>query len=184
LGVPGLPGPAAIPPPRQKKSRSSSDLRLPPYSGTVNCRRPKGFPELQGSFLYVIKQIELTLRPRFMEACAARGISGAKYTALTVLYRHPGITGSDLARRSFVRAQTMATTLDPLVERGFVVRAHDPEHGRRILLYLTPRGAQAISDLGPPIEALEGEMLEGLSETDRAAFADFLRKSANNLSGD
>ena len=136
---------------------------------------------MQGSFLYVIKQIELALRPRFMEACAARGISGAQYTALTVLDRHPGITSSDLARRSFVRAQTMATTLDPLIELGFVARVQDPEHGRRILLYLTPRGARAIADLTPLIDALEGEMLDGFSDEERVLFSDFLRKSRHNL---
>jgi DNA-binding MarR family transcriptional regulator len=133
------------------------------------------------NFVYVIKQIELGLRPRLFEACAAAGMTAAQYTALTVLARRPGITSSELARRSFVRAQTMAATMDPLLEAGYVRRERDPLHGRRILLYLTDRGADAIAGLAPQIGALEELLVSDLSERERVQFADYLRRCRNAL---
>ncbi|KQV06086.1 MarR family winged helix-turn-helix transcriptional regulator [Leifsonia sp. Root112D2] len=137
--------------------------------------------EPYGSFVYVVKQLELGLRPRFFEACAAAGMTAAQYTALTVLQRRPGITSSELARRSFVRAQTMAATVDPLVEAGHVRRERDPEHGRRILLYLTESGSNAISTLNPQIDALEELLVSELSAKERAQFADYLRRCRHAL---
>ena len=133
-------------------------------------------PEAHGSYVYVIKQLDLALRPRFAEACATEGLTLAQYTALTVLKRLPGITSSELARRSFVRAQTMATTLDPLLESGFVRRESDPGHGRRMLLFLTERGDEVVARLSPEIETLEELLVSDLDEDERSRFADYLRR--------
>ena len=138
--------------------------------------------ENRGNFLYVIKQLELVLRPAFLEACAEQGMTGAQYTALTVLERRPGITSSELARRSFVRAQTMAGTLDPLLESGLVSRVHDPDHGRRMLLYLTPKGSRAAAEIAPRIARLEESLLTDLSADERDVFGDFLRRCRHSLS--
>lgn len=131
--------------------------------------------------VYIIKQLDLGLRPRLFEACAAAGMTAAQYTALTVLARRPGITSSELARRSFVRAQTMAVTMDPLLDAGFVRRESDPQHRRRILLYLTESGAEAIGRLSPQVEALEELMLSDLNEAEREQFGDYLRRARNAL---
>ncbi|MFT4307557.1 MAG: MarR family transcriptional regulator [Microbacterium sp.] len=139
--------------------------------------------EAPGGFVYVIKQLELALRPRLVAACAAAGMTVAQYTALTVLRRRPGITSSELARRSFVRAQTMATTMDPLIDAGMVRRERDPEHGRRILLHLTDAGARAIDDLSPRVAAIEDALLEEFEPAERAAFAAYLRRARRTMDG-
>jgi DNA-binding MarR family transcriptional regulator len=137
--------------------------------------------ERQGNLIYVIKQLDLALRPRFFEACASAGMTAAQYTAMTVLARRPGITSSELARRSFVRAQTMAATMDPLLEAGLVRRERDPQHGRRILLYLTESGADAVAGLAPRVDELEELLVSDLSEQERAQFAEYLRRCRNAL---
>lgn len=137
--------------------------------------------ERPGSYVYVLKQLDLALRPRFFEACGAAGMTAAQYTALTVLARRPGITSSELARRSFVRAQTMAATLDPLVQAGYVRRERDPGHGRRILLHLTEAGERAVENATPRVDALEELLVSDLSEQEREQFADYLRRCRNAL---
>lgn len=133
------------------------------------------------NFTYVIKQVELALRPFIDAACAAAGMTTAQYTALTVLERRPGITSSELARRSFVRAQTMAQTMDPLLEAGLVRRERDPEHARRLLLYLTDKGAAAVAKARPAVDELERLILTGFTEEEGAAFADYLRRVRHSL---
>lgn len=135
----------------------------------------------RGSLVYTVKQLELALRPRFLAACAAAGMTGAQYTALTVLDRRPGISSSELARRSFVRAQTMAGIIDPLVSEGFVRRESDPAHGRRILLYLTDAGAAALASLDPQIAVVEDLMLADFNDAERETLASLLRRARRSL---
>ncbi|MDO8381372.1 MAG: MarR family transcriptional regulator [Microbacterium sp.] len=137
--------------------------------------------ESNRGLVYIIKQLDLALRPRLFEACAAAGMTAAQYTAMTVLARRPGITSSELARRSFVRAQTMAATMDPLFDSGYVRRESDPLHRRRILLFLTESGAEAVAGLTPQVEALEDLLVSDLSESEREQFGDYLRRARNAL---
>ena len=137
--------------------------------------------ERRVNYVYVIKQLELGLRPRFVELCAAEGMSAAQYTALTVLERRPGITSSELARRSFVRAQTMAITLEPLLSAVLIRRERDPENGRRMLLFLTETGAAAIERLANPLAELEEQLVTGFTAAERAQFAELLRRSSHSL---
>lgn len=135
----------------------------------------------RGSLVYVIKQLELALRPRFLAACAAAGMTAAQYTALTVLERRPGISGSELARRSFVRPQTMAGIVDPLIDAGLVQREDDPGHGRRILLRLTDAGTATLALLEPQVAGVEELMLADFDEAERETFARLLRRARRAL---
>ncbi|GGH37058.1 MarR family winged helix-turn-helix transcriptional regulator [Microbacterium album] len=137
--------------------------------------------ETAGGFVYVIKQLELALRPRFLEACATEGMTGAQYTVLTVLQRRPGITSSELARRSLVRPQTMAGTIDALLGAGLVRREDDPAHARRKLLFLTPAGSEAVDRVSVPVRELEELLVGDLTPEEREQFFDYLRRSRNAL---
>ena len=74
------------------------------------------------TLLYLIKQVELAVRQRLDDVVATADLTTLQYTALTVLERHPGITSAELARNSFVRAQTMAEMITYLLGRGLVAR--------------------------------------------------------------
>lgn len=131
--------------------------------------------------VYILKQLELVIRPRFLEICASADMTAPQYTALTVLKRRPGVTSSELARRSFVRAQTMATTLEPLLDAGLVRRESDPTNARRKLLYITDAGVEAIARLAGPIEDLERVITDGFTTEERTQFSELLRRSRSNL---
>lgn len=141
----------------------------------------KALLEQSGSFVYALKQLEMGLRPRFIEACAQGGMTYAQYTALSVLKQRPGITSSELARRTFVTAQSMAATVDPLLELGLVRRERDSAHARRMQLHLTPAGEQKLEELSPPIRTLEESLLADLDESERTRFADYLRRCRRTL---
>jgi len=135
----------------------------------------------RSSFTYVIKQLELALRPHFDGLCAAVGMTPAQLTALTVLQRRPGITSSDLARRSFVRAQTMAATVEPMLEAGLLRREKDPTHARRMLLYLTDKGAEVAATLAPGVDQIEEIIVRGFTDEERDEFARLLRRARNSM---
>jgi DNA-binding MarR family transcriptional regulator len=113
--------------------------------------------------LYVIKQVELAVRARLDEILRPAGISVLQYTALTVLERHPDLSSAQLARNSFVTAQSMADMVVALQERGLIERHRDPQDRRRLVLALTPEGRKLLNRYRPKVAALEEEMLAPLS---------------------
>lgn len=129
----------------------------------------------------MLKLVETGLRPTLESVLAAHGFTAAQYTALSVLRVRPGITSSELARRSFVKAQSMAETVASLQHRGLIHRRQDPNHARRLLLDLTEDGADALAAIEQPVTAVENEVLEGLSEPARSQLATTLRTLRHNL---
>lgn len=125
------------------------------------------------TLLYVIKQVELAVRSRLDEILRPAGISVLQYTALTVLERHPDLSSAQLARNSFVTAQSMADMVVALQERGLIERHRDPEDRRRLVLALTADGQKLLTRYRPKVAALEEEMVAPLS----ARQATELRKS-------
>ncbi len=133
------------------------------------------------NFAYVIKQVEMALRPHFLAVCKQANLTPAQYTALSVLERLPGLTSSELARRSLVRAQTMAATIEPLLAEGLVRREQDPEHGRRMLLHLTPLGVERLAEIAPNLQSVEELIVADLDDESRRDFARFLRSARHSL---
>ena len=99
------------------------------------------------TLLYLIKQVELAVRQALDDVVASADLTTLQYTALTVLERHPGITSAELARNSFVRAQTMAEMVTFLLGRGLVTRERDQTNRKQYLLTLTSEGQRVLDDL-------------------------------------
>jgi DNA-binding MarR family transcriptional regulator len=120
-------------------------------------------PEI--TLLYLIKQVELAIRSHLDEAVRVAGLTTLQYTALTVLERHPELTSAELARNSFVRAQTMAQMITVLDERGLISRQRDPRSHRQYLLSLTDEGHRILNSLREAVLGIEATMVAGLSGT-------------------
>ena len=69
---------------------------------------------LRPSLMYEVKQVELAVRALMDEVLRPAGVTTLQYTALTVLAGRDGLTSAELARNSFVTAQTL------LVDGGVV----------------------------------------------------------------
>lgn len=136
---------------------------------------------IDGWFIYMIKLLDTGLRPEVERIAGSRGFTAAQYTALTVLLSRPGITSSELARRSFVRAQSMAGTIGPLVEQGLISRAPDPGNARRLLLRATPRGRAEVTRLQDEVAALQNRLMDGLDQQQLDALSAALRLLRNNV---
>jgi DNA-binding MarR family transcriptional regulator len=116
-----------------------------------------------------LKHVELAVRARLDEIVRPSGLTALQYTAMTVLERHPDLTGSHLARRSFVTAQSTGDMVSALLARGFVERHRDPADRRRLVLALTADGRRVLDEYRPRVTALEAEMLSGLTRADTVA---------------
>jgi DNA-binding MarR family transcriptional regulator len=135
------------------------------------------------TLLYLLKQVELAVRFRLDELLRPAGLTVLQYTALTVLERHPNLTSAQLARNSFVTAQTMSDMVTALRAQGLIERSRDPEDRRRLVLALTPDGQALLDRFRGQVDALEKEMLAGLTATQARQLRTSLLSCRTALSG-
>ena len=118
---------------------------------------------------YLIGRLDRVLRRRLGEAVEPVGLSLPAYTALSVLRIHDGLSNAQLARRSLVTPQSMTEALGRLVDLGYVRRRPDPDHGRILRAELTAAGRRALERCDRAVDAVERELVDGLSADDVAA---------------
>ena len=135
------------------------------------------------TLLYLIKQEELAVRQALDDVVATADLTTLQYTALTVLERHPGITSAELARNSFVRAQSMAEMVSYLLERGLVTRERDERNRKQYLLSLTPDGQRVLDGLYDAVADIESTMLAGFDAGQTEILRTYLVRCRHSLSG-
>ncbi|MCX4767025.1 MarR family transcriptional regulator [Streptomyces sp. NBC_01275] len=115
------------------------------------------------SLLYMVKQVELVVRSRLDELVKPSGITALQYTALTVLERHDGLSAAQLARDSFVTAQSIADLVRSLENRGLIRRERNPRNRRELLILLTQEGRELLDLYAGPVRELEERMVRDLT---------------------
>jgi DNA-binding MarR family transcriptional regulator len=133
--------------------------------------------------MYLVKQVELAIRSRLDEIFRPAGLTALQYTALTVLERHPDLSTAQLARNSFVTAQSMADMIGALTGRGLIERHPDGADRRRRVVSLTAAGQALLDRYRDEVHALEAQLLTGLSPAQVTGLRNSLHACHVNLSG-
>ena len=132
--------------------------------------------------LYLLKRVELAVRARLEEIVKPAGLTAIQYTALTVLERHDDMSSAQLARHSFVTAQSMADMITTLQGRGLIERHRDRADRRRLVVSLTAEGRVLLDRYRDEVAALEGDMITGLSRQQTGELRALLDACYDNLS--
>lgn len=134
------------------------------------------------SLLYLVKRSELVIRARLEELLKPAGITALQYTALTVLERRDGLSGAQLARDSFVTAQSMADMVRTLESRGLIRREPNPRNRREKIVLLAEAGRRLLAEYAQPARQLEERMVRDLSDQEITRFRDTLNRAWRALS--
>ncbi|MGW2567189.1 MarR family winged helix-turn-helix transcriptional regulator [Streptomyces sp. NPDC001537] len=134
------------------------------------------------SLLYMVKQVELVVRSHLDELVKPSGITALQYTALTVLERHDGLSAAQLARDSFVTAQSIADLVRSLESRGLVRRERNPRNRRELLILLTDAGRELLEQFATPVRELEERMVRDLTAHQTEQLRQALSKAWHALS--
>ncbi|MEU5312156.1 MarR family transcriptional regulator [Streptomyces sp. NPDC021562] len=134
------------------------------------------------SLLYMVKQVELVVRSHLDELVRPAGVTALQYTALTVLERHDGLSAAQLARDSFVTAQSMADLVRSLESRGLVRRERNPRNRRELLILLTDAGRELLAGVAGQVRELEERMVRELTAHQEEQFRQALSKAWQALS--
>lgn len=125
--------------------------------------------------LYLVKRLELVIRALMDDALRPLGVTTLQYTALTVLDSRGPLSSAQLARRSFLRPQTMHEMVLSLEKRGVIAREPQENNKRILLAQLTDEGRELIAQCNPLVLQIEQELLADLPQDARAGFRDQLQ---------
>lgn len=150
-----------------------------PDAGPV-AGRPAGSEPM---LLYLVKQVELAVRSRLDDMFRPVGLTALQYTALTVLERHPDLSSAQLARNSFITAQSMADMITTLEGRGLIERHRDRADRRRLVVALTAGGRDLLDRYRDQVSTLEAQMLAGLTTAEISSLRCSLHACHANLAG-
>lgn len=131
--------------------------------------------------MYLVKQLELAIRALLDDVLRPYGVTTLQYTALTVLQDRGALSSAQLARRAFLRPQTMHQMVLTLEERGFIAREPRPGNGRALLARLTEAGTRLLDECTPEVRKLEHAMLADLSAGQRLTFREGLEHGITAL---
>jgi DNA-binding MarR family transcriptional regulator len=132
---------------------------------------------------YELKRAQQALSQVMQRALAELDLTLPEYAALWALDEAPGLSSAELARRSFVTAQTMNDVVLGLERKGLLTRRAHPQHGRIRPAELTAAGRSKLANARRRVERLEDRMVVSLTPAQRRDLAGWLRACWANLEG-
>jgi DNA-binding MarR family transcriptional regulator len=105
------------------------------------------------------------------------GMGLKQLIALDHLYLNRGCLQQALGQTLMLDPNNCVILLNDLDEHGYVERRRDPADRRRHLVEITPAGVKALKEAEGKLDALEGEVLDNLSQDERAQLRDLLAKA-------
>src|SRR6266508_2632627 len=139
------------------------------------------FPEVDPAveaILARIDKIERYLNKTMAETLTRHRLSEGDYKVLVKLRlaEDNRLSPGELSDSLMLSTGAMTNRLDRLEERGLVVRKPEPRDRRGVLVELTPEGHDALAAAVHEQAAREIKLLGALSEEEKAAVNDLLRK--------
>ena len=123
-----------------------------------------GTPASPDELGLLVKETQAVLHQRMDEVLRPLEVSVPQYVCLQNLRDDPGITGSELARRTFVSRQSMNVLLHGLVARGLVERSADPGPRRELATMLTPPALALLDEAHDRVATVTARMTADLDQ--------------------
>lgn len=130
---------------------------------------------------YLLKKTQHALRMHMDNALKKLSLTTPQYAVLSQLELNPGVSNADLARASFVTAQTMHGIVKNLEKLKLIKRKSDSEHGRVLCTELTNKGRNLLIKARVLIQSCEKEMLSTFSDKNARLLDQLLNECISNL---
>lgn len=125
---------------------------------------------------YLVKQAESAIRAHLDTVLRAHTLTTVQYTALTVLEHRADLSSAQLARRSFVKPQTMHELVIGLERQGLIERNPSPDQRHVLLIRLSTDGHKKLAECHADVDQIERRMLEDLSAAEVAMLRALLER--------
>jgi MarR family transcriptional regulator, organic hydroperoxide resistance regulator len=103
------------------------------------------------------------------------GLHVGQQFVLYCLWQEDGLTPSEIAARVRVETATATRAIQRMEQAGIVARIADEHDGRRVRIFLTPRGNELREQVPRAMRQLEADLLGAFSPAERAELMRLLR---------
>lgn len=133
---------------------------------------------MPGHLIRRLNQISVAL---FMDRMAQAGIklTPVQFATLTMIEAHPGLDQASLAGLVAYDRATLGKVIDRLDARGLVQRRTSKQDRRAKSLRLSTMGQSLLEAARPHVEAIQPEMLAGLSPFEQQQLIHLLKKTTD-----
>ena len=107
-----------------------------------------------------------------------------QFSALDALYHNPGVDQARLSEEVAKDRATIGSVVDRLERKGLVARDVSETDRRARRLVLTPEGETLLAALYPVVDALQADILGGLTQAEYRQFVDLAAKVAGHPRSD
>ncbi|MGO9171264.1 MAG: MarR family winged helix-turn-helix transcriptional regulator [Rhodomicrobium sp.] len=154
----------------------------------LNSKLPKpgeGKRGEKGYLGYLLRQAAGAHRLRMERALADLSITPPQFSVLTMLAAYPGHSNAGLARLALLTPQTVSVIAANLERAGLIARRPHAVHGRIQHLDLSETGRSLLAACRERVQAIEGELIEGLPLEEEQAIRRWLVRvaAAENSNG-
>jgi DNA-binding MarR family transcriptional regulator len=109
------------------------------------------------------------------------GLTGPQYSALNVIARLPGLSGSDLARVSMLTQQTVNEILLTLERRRWISRQARTGNRRILEVHATEEGRRIVRQARRVVSRIERQMVARLGAGEQKSLREWLVACARAL---
>jgi len=131
---------------------------------------------------FLLKDVSRRYTRRFEERAQALALTLPQCRALVYLENNEGISQKRLAELTELDPMTLVRILDRMEADGWVQRRFDPADRRAHTLWLTSKARPMLDHIAQLIADTRAEVLEGLSDEERAKLLELLERLHANLS--
>lgn len=133
---------------------------------------------MPGHLIRRLNQISVGL---FMDRMMHAGIklTPVQFSTLTTIEANPGLDQASLAGLIAYDRATLGKVIDRLEARGLVDRTVSEQDRRARCLRLSPMGKELLDTARPHVEAVQPEMLTGLSTEEQKQLIALLKKTTD-----
>jgi DNA-binding MarR family transcriptional regulator len=157
-----------------KRKNARPDARPVPPTG-------EGMRGEKGHLPYLLAQANAAVRLALDRAFADLGVTVPQFSVLTMIDVYPGVSGAELARLTLLTPQTINLIVKNLERDGLIVKTPDDVHGRMIRLQTTARGRQFRSKCRARADAIEGPLVDDLSDAEERTIRRWLVRVTRSL---
>ncbi|WP_413804835.1 MarR family winged helix-turn-helix transcriptional regulator [Streptomyces sp. OE57] len=127
---------------------------------------------------YMMRMVSTALSQQLDRTLRKFSLTHAQLAALAQLglEKPNGLSGAELCRRAGVTAQSMSSAIASLLDRGLVVRAPHPTHGRILDVRITESGLDLLERAQAATKAVEDRALATLTAAQQRELRALMRQ--------
>lgn len=131
--------------------------------------------------VFLVEEVPRKLRKLFDASTAKFGLSRTQWRALAYIFRSPGLTQTELAKRLDLERASVGHVIDQLEKAEYVARRSIEGNRRVWTLHLLPRAIEILPSLRVEADAIYARLLSGISDRELAAIKMLLATMSGNL---